>query len=35
MMAAEADVAVMTVEHDGTDLLFTPSSLSSADVSDR
>ena len=34
MVAAEAEVAVMTVECNGADLVFTPSSLSSAGMSD-
>lgn len=34
MVAAEAEVEVMTVERNGTDLVFTPSSLSSAGMSD-
>ncbi len=34
MVAAEAEVEVMTVEHNGTDLVFTASSLSSAGTSD-
>lgn len=34
MVAAEAEVEIMTVEGNGTDLVFTPSSLSSAGMSD-
>lgn len=34
MVAAEAEVEVMTVERNGTDLVFTASSLSSAATSD-
>lgn len=34
MVAGEADVKVITVECKGTDLVFTPSSLSSARMSD-
>lgn len=33
-VAAEAEVEIMTVEHNGTDLVFTPSSLSSSGTSD-
>lgn len=33
-VAAEAEVEIMTVERNGTDLVFTPSSLSSAATSD-
>lgn len=35
MVAAETEVEVMTVEHNGADLVFTLSSLSSAGMSDR
>lgn len=34
MLAAEAEVEVMTVKHNGVDLVFTPCSLSSAGMSD-
>lgn len=34
MVAAEAEVEVMTVERNGPDVVFTPSSLSSAGTSD-
>lgn len=34
MVAAEAEVEVMTVEDNGTDLVFTPCNLSSAGMSD-
>lgn len=34
MVAAETEVEVMTVEHNGADLVFTLSSLSSAGMSD-
>lgn len=34
VVAAEAEVEIMTVERNGTDLVFTPSSLSSAGMSD-
>ena len=34
LVAAEAEVEIMTVEHNGTDLVFTPSSLSSDGMSD-
>lgn len=35
MAVAETEAEVMTVERDGTDLIFTWSSLSSAGMSDR